>query len=98
MEAWLWSSALNSFILPEERRIDAVHKQNASLFKRGAKGMEAALDDADYLVDNRFTVTDIIAGYTVNWARRRELIDDFPNLLVYVGRLLEREHCPLAKE
>lgn len=98
MEAWLWSSALNSFILPEERRIDAVHKQNASLFKRGAKGMEAALDDADYLVDNRFTVTDIIAGYTVNWARRRELIDDFPNLLAYVERLLEREHCPLEKE
>ncbi len=98
MEAWLWSSALNSFILPEERRIDAVHEQNAALFKRGARGMDAALADADYLVDNRFTVTDIIAGYTVNWARRRDLIDDFPNLQAYNSRLLEREHCPLDKE
>jgi glutathione S-transferase len=60
--------------------------------------MEAALADADYLVDNRFTVTDIIAGYTVNWARRRQLIEDFPNLQAYRGRLLEREHCPLVTD
>ena len=98
MEAWLWSSALNSFILPEEKRLDAVHEQNAALFKRGAGGMDAALAEADYLVDNRFTVTDIIAGYTVNWARRRGHLDDFANLQSYLARLFEREHCTLAKD
>ena len=43
-------------------------------------------------------MTDIIAGYTVNWARRRGLIEDFANLQAYNSRLLERDHCPLAKD
>ena len=40
MEAWLWSNQLNSFILPEEKRVTGGMEQNAGMYKRGA----AALD------------------------------------------------------
>ncbi|MDX1383828.1 MAG: glutathione S-transferase family protein [Thermoanaerobaculia bacterium] len=97
MEAWLWASAVNTFVLPAEERIAEVLPQCAKLFARGAAGLEAALSRSDYLVEDRFTVTDIIAGYTVNWAKGQDLLGDFPSLEAYLDRLLAREHCPLAE-
>ena len=97
MEAWLWSSEVNTFVLPEEERLVDVIPQNAEMFKRSAGGMDAALADADYLVENRFTVTDIIAAYTVNWGRGQGLLDDFSNLQAYLERLFAREHCTLKQ-
>lgn len=44
-----------------------------------------------------FSVTDILVSYTVNWGYDDGLIDDFPNLMAYLERLHEREHCTLAK-
>lgn len=42
-------------------------------------------------------MTDIIAGYTVSWAREQRLLDDFSNLQAYLERLLAREHCTLSR-
>ena len=98
MEAWLWSSGINTFVLPEDERIAEVIPQNAKMFQQGAAGMDAALADAEYLVGDRFSVTDIIAAYAVNWGRRQGLIEDCPNLQAYMERLLAREHCTLAKD
>jgi len=97
MEAFLWHSARNQFVLPEEKRLTNVFEQNAEAFSAGAVGMEQAVEDQDYLVGNRFSVTDIIAGFTVNWARGMGLLDPFPNLQAYLARLFERPHCTLTQ-
>ena len=97
MEAYLWSNARNTFVLPEEKRLTSVFEQNAEAFKRGATALDDVLKDTDYLVANRFSVTDIIMGYTVNWARRQELLGEFSNLQKYLDRLCERPHCTLDK-
>ncbi len=60
--------------------------------------MEAALGEADYLVDDAFSVTDIIVGYTINWGRRQGLLETLPNLRGYLDRLFERPHCRLNPE
>ncbi len=98
MEAWLWSTAINSFVLPEEQRITAHLEQNTQFFKRGAAAMNTALGKQDYLVEDRFTVTDIIIGWTVNWGRRQGHLGDFPNLMGYLDRLLARPHCTLSQD
>jgi len=98
MEAWLWSSARNRFVLPEEERVPAVFKQNGEAYQRAAAVVDKALADDDFLVENRFSVTDIIVGYTVNWGRRAELNDDLPNLGRYLERLWQRPHCTLSKD
>ena len=91
LEAPLWSSAKNTFVYPEEKRLPAVFDQNNEDFKTAAAVIDRALGDADYLVGNRFTVADIIVGYTVNWGRRQGVLDD-------LARLFERPHCTLNPE
>jgi len=100
MEAWLWSTAVNKFVLPKEDRIPIVFEQNAKLFSASAAAaaVDQALHDDDYLVDNRFSVTDIIMGFTINWANYWKLIDPFENLQKYLDRLYERPCCTLEKK
>ena len=95
MEAYLWSNARNTFVLPEEKRLPTIFEQNNEAFRRAATMLDEVLKNTDYLVANRFSVTDIIMGYTVNWARRQQLLGEFSNLQKYLGRLFERPHCTL---
>lgn len=72
-------------------------RPNEKMFKRGAAGLDAALAKTPYLVEGRFTVADIIVGYTVNWGHEMGWINGFPNLLAYLERLFEQEHCTLRR-
>ena len=56
------------------------------------------LSDQDYLVEDRFTVTDIIVGWTVNWGRRQGLLNGLTGLQDYLERLFERPHCAVAQD
>ena len=98
MECWLWSTELNEFefSLPSEQRVPAIAEANALLFRRSAAALDAALAGTDYLVENRFTVTDIIVGYTVQWGQSDGLLGEFDHLQRYLERLRAREHCTLA--
>lgn len=95
LEAHLWSTARNSFVYPEAERITAVYAQNEVEFRRSAQVLDNVLGDAQYLVDGKFSVTDIIVSYTLNWARRQGLLGDYPNLKAYLQRLFQRPHCTL---
>jgi len=98
MEAWLWAIAVNTFVLPEGKRITAGLEQNVAMFKRGAGGMEKHLETHDYLVEDRFTVADIIVGWCANWGRRAGHLTEMPAMSAYVDRLLERPLCPFASD
>ena len=99
MEPWLWSSEINSveILMPKEQQVPAIVPQNNGLFRRSAAVLDAALDRTDYLIENRFTVTDIIVGYTVSWGESDGLLDGFENLGAYLDRLRMREHCTLPR-
>lgn len=98
MESWLWNSAVNTFVLPEDKRISAGLEQNVMMFKRSASVLGAHLTDRDYLVEDRFTVTDIIVGWCVNWGRREGHLDECPALGRYLERLMARPHCALPRD
>ena len=95
MEAYLWSNARNTFVLPEEKRITALFEQNSKAFKHAAKVLDKALESTGYLVGNKFSVTDILVGFTVNWGSLAGLIEHTPNLQKYLTRLKERPDCTL---
>ena len=99
MEPWAWSTELNSmdFVLPKSQHVPAIIEQNAMMYKRSAAALEAVFAETDYLIENRFTVTDIIVGYTINFGREQDLLSEFPNLLAYLERLFQREHCTLTR-
>ena len=98
MEAWLWNSAVNKFVLPEAKRVSAGLEQNVEMFKRSVLVLDAHLARHDYLVEDRFTVTDIIVGWCVNWARRQAYLDECPAVRRYLERLLARPLCALARD
>ena len=62
---------------------------------RAAAPLDLALGAARYLVEDRFTVTDIIVGYTMNSGRLMGYLDGFANLHGYLDRLFARPHCTL---
>ena len=95
MEAYVWSNARNTFVLPEDKRITALFDQNSKAYRHAAKILDKALADCDYLIGNRFTVTDILVGFVVNWGNMAGLLEDRPNLQEYLVRLKERPHCTL---
>jgi glutathione S-transferase len=97
MEAWLWSTAMNEFVLPEEERIPAIFEQNAKLFSASAAVVDHALEHSDYLIDNQFSVTDIIMGFTISWANYYKLIEPFEKLQMYLDRLCKRPNSTLIK-
>jgi len=98
MEAWLWNTAVNSFVLPPEKRIAVGFAQNEEMFKRSARALNSVMSDREYLVNNTFSVTDIIVGWTINWGRRQGLLNGLEGLQSYLKRLLSRPNCALAKE
>jgi len=95
MEAYLWSNARNTFVLPKEQRITALFEQNNTAFKHAAGVLDKVLSNTDYLVGERFSVTDILVGFTLNWGKGAGLLDGQPHLLKYLERLKERQHCTL---
>ena len=97
MEAWLWSTAVNTFVVPEEERVPAIFEQNSKMFTASAAVVDHALVKNDYLVGNQFSVTDIIMGFTISWANYYKLIDPFDNLQSYLERLYKQPNCTLEK-
>ena len=95
LEAYVWSNARNTFVLPKDQRITALFEQNNNAYRHAAKVLDTALSDNEYLVANRFSVTDILVGFTLNWGQAVGLLDESPNLVDYVERLKKRPHCTL---
>ena len=99
MEPWVSSTELNSldFVLPKDQQVPAIIQQNSMMFRRSAAALEEVLGRTSYLVEGRFTVTDIIVGYTINFGHEQGLVSEFPNLMAYLKRLYQRQHCTLAR-
>jgi glutathione S-transferase len=98
MEGWLWSNFKHMGFYPEEKRVPAVVEHNFAEFRGAAKVFDEVLAGTPFLIGGNFSVTDIIVGWTVNWARRMDQLEDFPNLRSYIDRLFARELCTFNKE
>ena len=95
MEAFLWSNARNTFVLPEEQRITALFEQNVAAYLQAAKVLERHLTDHPYMIADQFSVTDILVGFVVNWGSGVGLLKDLPQLNAYLERLKARPHSTL---
>jgi glutathione S-transferase len=98
IEAYLHSSELNTldFPLPSDEHVPAIVAQNTRMITRAAAVLDEVLGRNRYLVDDRFSATDVVVGYTVLWMESDGLLADRSNLVAYLDQLCEREHCTLA--
>jgi glutathione S-transferase len=95
LEAYVWSNARNTFVLPREERETALFEQNNKAFRHAAGVLDKFMEDRQFLVGDKFSVTDILVGFTLNWGNRQGLLEGAPNLKRYLGRLKERPYCPM---
>jgi glutathione S-transferase len=65
-------------------------RAGAERFKAGAVVVERTLEGHEFLVDDRFTVADIVTGAVVGDAARMGMLSDLPNLAAYTERLQSR--------
>jgi glutathione S-transferase len=94
IEAFQWHTARNLFVLPEAERVTSVFAQNEAAARAGLAVLDAALRGKDWLIENRFSVTDIIVGYAVCWAQVLGFTEGMTQVNAYADRLLARPHCP----
>jgi glutathione S-transferase len=93
VEAFIWHTARNLFVLPEEERVPAVYPQNEAAAKRGLAVLDAHLREQEWLVEDRFSLTDIFTGYATCWAQWQGMTADLPHVTAYVERLQARPNC-----
>jgi glutathione S-transferase len=98
LEAHMWSTFRNTVIYPDDKKVPAIIAQNDAELARALPVLEDYLSGHDYLVDDRFSVTDIITVFTTNWVRKAGHLESLPNLNAYTLRLMERPHCPYSKD
>jgi glutathione S-transferase len=73
LEQPLWTRAKHTFALPEKLRVPAVRETALKEWQRPAQVMAAALQGRDVLVGDQFSVADILAVHTLNWARAHQV-------------------------
>jgi glutathione S-transferase len=72
---------------PDAERIEKADERLA----KAADAVAGALDGHDYLVDDRFTIADVVMGGVLHSARRLDLMPNSPVLRAYLERLDARE-------
>ncbi|MEZ4750311.1 MAG: glutathione S-transferase family protein [Bdellovibrionota bacterium] len=90
VEQALWTMAKHTFALPENKRLAPMRDIAKWEFSQAAKALNVGLKDRSFLVGERFSVADILAGNCLIWALRSEVPLGYPRLEDYLERLQQR--------
>jgi glutathione S-transferase len=91
----LVSILMHTRFLPEAERSAAVVEKSRQRFKAIAPIFQDRLQGREYVAGNKFTAADVLVGGMLAMANMLNLLDDFPGLKAYVGRMMGR---PAAKK
>lgn len=95
MEALGWSTFRSTNIVPEDERVPQMYEYNRNAYRASAMALKGALESSDYLINNTFSVTDIIVGWTCHFGSKLGYNDGFDNIDAYIKRLMVRPKCAL---
>ncbi len=95
MEAWAWSTFRSQNIVAEQDRVPEMYAYNRAAYRASAAALEGVLTGDEYLVNNTFSVADIIVGWTCHFGETMGYNDGFEQIRRYVDRLMARPTCTL---
>ena len=98
MEAWAWSSFRSANVLPKEEEVPEMYAHNKNAYRISATALESALSKADYLIDNKFTMADIVVSWTCQFGEDLGYNDGFDHIQAYIDRMRQRPHCPFKSK
>lgn len=98
MEPPIMDVFLNTVMLPEAERSPAKVEAGRQGWKTVAEVLSKALQGKQYLLGDQFTAADVMVGSTLAWGQFLGLLDGFPVLQEYVGRIASRPAFLKAQE
>lgn len=90
MEAPIWLMARHGFVLPEAMRQPGMRAIAEPDFAYGEARFERLLGDAEYFAGDDFTIADIVAAHTLNWAVGAKISLKSEAVKGYLGRMTAR--------
>ena len=69
IEGPLWLAARHSFVLPEDKRVAGVKATAQWEFARSCEVLKKRMSDGPFLMGDKMTIADIIAGHSAGWAK-----------------------------
>jgi len=81
---------LNTRMLAEEKRSPAVAEEGRAQWKDVARVVQQAVEGKAFLLGEQFTAADVMVGSILGWSGFMGLLEGFPGLQAYVGRLTSR--------
>jgi glutathione S-transferase len=94
LEQPLWRIAKHTFILPEDKRLPQDVALAGEDFSAMARVLERHMEGREFIVGDRITAADCVTAYLMDWADEQHLLDGFPNLRAYLGRMYARAAAP----
>lgn len=94
LEQPLWQIRRHTQLYTTEKRLPAEVEIAKENFHKAATILEDALRDKIYIVEDKFSVADIVVTYTLIWADAYNLLSHFPVLKNYMNEHKKRKHCP----
>ncbi len=91
LEQPLWTMGKHKFALPKEYRVRQVQKTAGFEFARAVRVLEEGLKGRDFLVGDHFTMADLLAVQTLNWAAVFKIDHGSLQLDAYRDRIWQRE-------
>ncbi|PRO70651.1 glutathione S-transferase family protein [Alteromonas gracilis] len=95
LEQPIWNLAKHTFALPKEQRLEQMRDVAVWEFKRVLPVFSSMLGDKEFVCGSMFTMSDVIAGHILAWAKGSKLdltLDGkLENISVYAQRVLSRE-------
>lgn len=98
LEQPLWTITKHTYALPKQYRVPAILDTARWEFATAAKVLATGLGQRDFIVDQQFSVADILIGHTLGWAQVCELPLEDDNLKAYATRLWQRPALARAKQ
>ena len=96
IEAYLWHSFQLERQAFEGEVLGTALPMNQMVATAGLAVLEQHLAHQDFLLGDKFSLTDIIVGWTINWSRKSGLLDTCPALQQYLTRLFDRQNIALS--
>ena len=98
LEQPLWTIAKHRFALPKPFRVPSVLETARWEFAVAAEVLAAGLGSHTFIVDEQFSVADILIAHTLAWARACVLPLEHENLRAYAARLWDRPALASARQ
>ena len=80
----------HTVMLPEAERSAAAAEEGRAKFGQIADVLTQALEGKSFLLGEQFSAADVMIGSTLIWGQMLGLLNDYPVLAAYVGRLAGR--------